>query len=308
MRESNIDSLENLKTNLRINRIDPDKVAIVFQLNKRDLPNVDSPETMSEYLKTNGAPLVEAAAKEGVGVTQTLRAAVARMLDNLKNNVDTTLYDQPELRAPDMTAKAGVTTGSAGTPKLSMKTGAGTTPTPGAPAPPVASAPAPAVAAAPMPVSTPVSSPVSSPMSAPAFAAKFDNLEAEAEEDPFGAAVAVAEPEAEPESEGDPFGSHAHAPEAFATSEHPDNPFGVVEAAEEPETDPHPFGVTAAVEEPAPSAQPFAITTAVHDESAEREELETMLANARRVVQSLEAALEHARANEWALSEKIARR
>ena len=45
MRDSNIDSLENLKTNLRINRIDPEKVALVFQYNKRDLPNVDSVET-----------------------------------------------------------------------------------------------------------------------------------------------------------------------------------------------------------------------------------------------------------------------
>src|ERR671923_1442345 len=35
MRESNTDSLENLKTNLRLNRIDPEKVALVFQYNKR---------------------------------------------------------------------------------------------------------------------------------------------------------------------------------------------------------------------------------------------------------------------------------
>src|SRR5579884_2553704 len=36
MRESNLESLENLKTNLRLNRIDPDKIALVYQLNKRD--------------------------------------------------------------------------------------------------------------------------------------------------------------------------------------------------------------------------------------------------------------------------------
>src|SRR5438094_846909 len=47
MRESNVDSLENRRTNLRLNRIDPDKVALVFQYNKRDLPNVDSVETMN---------------------------------------------------------------------------------------------------------------------------------------------------------------------------------------------------------------------------------------------------------------------
>jgi len=121
MRDSNLDSLENLKTNLRINRIDPQKVALVFQYNKRDLPNVDSVETMNGYLNPNGVPIVEASAITGTGVTATLRTAVGRILDNLKNNVDTTLHEEPELEAPDMSAKSGVTQTSAGTPKLSMK-------------------------------------------------------------------------------------------------------------------------------------------------------------------------------------------
>jgi signal recognition particle receptor subunit beta len=175
MRESNVESLENLKTNLRINRIDPEKVAIVYQYNKRDLPNIDSVDAMSEYLETNGAPTVEAQALNGVGVTATLRAAVARILDNLKNNVDTTLYDQPELERPDMSAKSGVTSSSAGTPKLSMKTGA-------APAPPPEPEPEP------IPVS-----PFES------FAAVAE----EQEDDPFGA-VAVIE-----EEHDDPFGAPA---------------------------------------------------------------------------------------------------
>src|SRR5258707_427626 len=122
MRDSNTDSFENLKVNLRINRIDPDKIALVLQYNKRDLPNVDSVEAMNEYLNPNGAPAVEASAITGAGVTATLRAAVARILDNLKNNVDTTIHEEPELGAPDMSAKSGVTQMSAGTPKLSMKT------------------------------------------------------------------------------------------------------------------------------------------------------------------------------------------
>src|SRR5712691_519346 len=126
MRESNLDSLENLKTNLRLNRLDPEKVAIVFQYNKRDLPNVDSVEEMNAYLQPGKAPVVEAAAISGTGVTATLRAAISRILDNLKNSVDTMLHDQPELAPPDMKAKSGVTTASAGTPKLSMRTEGGT--------------------------------------------------------------------------------------------------------------------------------------------------------------------------------------
>jgi mutual gliding-motility protein MglA len=126
MRESNIDSLVNLKTNLRINRLDPEKVAIVFQYNKRDLPNVDSVEDMTAYLQPGNSPVVEASAIQGTGVTATLRAAIAKILDNLKNSVDTTLKDEAPLSAPDMKAKSGVTTASAGAPKLSMRTEGGT--------------------------------------------------------------------------------------------------------------------------------------------------------------------------------------
>jgi signal recognition particle receptor subunit beta len=121
MKESNLDSLANLRTNLRINRLDPEKVAVVFQLNKRDLPNVSSVEEMKAYLQTGDAPVVEASAITGAGVTATLRAAVAKILENLKNHVDTTLYEGPPLSAPDMTQKAGVAQHSAGTPKLTMK-------------------------------------------------------------------------------------------------------------------------------------------------------------------------------------------
>ena len=168
MRGSNLESLENLKTNLRLNRIDPEKVTIVFQYNKRDLPNVASVEEMSSYLQPGSHPVVEASAIQGVGVTQTLRAAVARILDNLKNNVDTTIYEGAPLAAPDLSARSGVTPSSAGAPKISMRRDV-------PPPPPSPPTPAPFV--------TPVE-------------------EAE-EEDPFGAvAVAVAEPEEEAD---DPF-------------------------------------------------------------------------------------------------------
>jgi len=192
MRESNVESLENLKTNLRINRIDPEKVAIVYQYNKRDLPNIDTVEAMNEYLKTNGAPSVEAQALNGIGVTATLRAAVARILDNLKNNVDTTLYEQPELARPDMSAKSGVTSSSAGTPKLSMKTGAG-------------AVAAPQRAPEPEPEPIPVS-----PFESFAPVDESYGATAMEEDDPFGSVVAVAEPEhEEAAASDDPFGATA---------------------------------------------------------------------------------------------------
>jgi len=107
VRESNLDSLENLKTNMRINRLDPDKVALVFQYNKRDLPDVDSVDDMNAYLMPGNAPVVEASAIQGMGVTATLRAAISRILENLKNGVDVSLRDEAPLSAPDMTASSG---------------------------------------------------------------------------------------------------------------------------------------------------------------------------------------------------------
>src|SRR6202171_1417867 len=209
MRDSNVDSLENLKTNLRINRIDPDKIALVYQYNKRDLPNVDTVEDMNAYFSPGVAPVVEASAKNGVGVTATLRAAVARRLENLKNNVDNTLYDEPELGRPDMTARSGVTPASAGTPKLSMKTG--TSPE--------------------TPARAPVFSPVEpEPVSAsPFYAATFSPAavaEPDVDEDPFGAVhvehsaedahespFGVTAMEAEPDAAENPFASPSEAPE-----------------------------------------------------------------------------------------------
>jgi mutual gliding-motility protein MglA len=114
MRESNLQSLENLKTNLRLNRLDPEKVALVFQYNKRDLPNADKVDDMTAYLKPGNAPAIEAAALNNIGVTATLRAAIARILENLKGNVDTSLKEQPELAVQASQSSA--------TPKLSTKT------------------------------------------------------------------------------------------------------------------------------------------------------------------------------------------
>jgi signal recognition particle receptor subunit beta len=102
MKESNVDSLTNLRTNLRINRLDPEKVALVFQYNKRDLPNVSTVEEMNAYLRPGNAPVVEASAINGQGVTATLRAAITRILDNLKNNVDTALHEEPAAPTPQL--------------------------------------------------------------------------------------------------------------------------------------------------------------------------------------------------------------
>jgi hypothetical protein len=131
-----------------------------------------------------------------------LRAAISRILENLKNNVDTTLYEAAPLTAPDMSQKAGVTSSSAGTPKLSMKTE-----TPAAAPPAAPSAPPPVMSQAPFAAAV-APEPIASPFENP-----FDAGEAgvEVEDDPFAQIpVAVAEPEPSLEID-DPFAEHATA-------------------------------------------------------------------------------------------------
>ncbi len=131
MRESNLQSLENLRTNLRINRLDPDRVPIVFQYNKRDLPNVSPVDEITEYLQPGRAPVLEAVAIQGTGVTATLRSAVGLILENLKNNVDTTLYEEAPLQKPNLSVPSGisasgdrsVTTSSAATDAAAHRSG-----------------------------------------------------------------------------------------------------------------------------------------------------------------------------------------
>lgn len=202
MKESNIESLENLKTNLRLNRLDPDKIPIVYQLNKRDLQNVSPPGEMAEYLGVGAAPVVEASAINGEGVTQTLRTAVALMLENVKSNVDITLYEGAGLKKPDMSVKSGVTPSSAGTPKVGVQSETGATSVTVPPKPKVEPVPVPpAVERAPF-------EPEASP---------FDE-----EETPFGEVDGVEV--AVPVEEVDPFADDLAAPGAVADPFEPGEP------------------------------------------------------------------------------------
>ena len=70
----NIESLDNLATNLRENGLDIMDLPMVLQFNKRDLPKTMSIEEMNAKLNRNNWPVVEAVAVNGDGVFQTLKA------------------------------------------------------------------------------------------------------------------------------------------------------------------------------------------------------------------------------------------
>ncbi len=83
--EANIESLENLKANLREQGYDFDKIPLVLQYNKRDLPNAVSVEELRNSLNPTGKlPDFEAAAQSGKGVFETLKALARLVLQELK--------------------------------------------------------------------------------------------------------------------------------------------------------------------------------------------------------------------------------
>jgi len=73
MMDSNVESLENLFSNLRELGMNPDEIPIVLQYNKRDLPGIASPEVLDGALNRNGYPVFLASAVAGDGVLDTLK-------------------------------------------------------------------------------------------------------------------------------------------------------------------------------------------------------------------------------------------
>lgn len=89
-KEENVESLENLRTNLEEHGLDLRNLPFVIQFNKRDLPNVMTLEEMEELL--NGpykAPCFPAVAMKGDGVFQCLKSianlSIAKVEENIKN-------------------------------------------------------------------------------------------------------------------------------------------------------------------------------------------------------------------------------
>ena len=83
MLEANLESYENLRQNLEANEISADEIPIVFQFNKRDLPNALPIEILNERLNPRGFPFYEAIAPNGVGVEDTLKAVTKLVFRSL---------------------------------------------------------------------------------------------------------------------------------------------------------------------------------------------------------------------------------
>ena len=82
--EANIESLDNLRSNLAEQGYDLDKLPYVVQFNKRDLPNSAPMEELLEVLNPTKVPHYEAVATKGVGVFDTLKAVAKLVLTELR--------------------------------------------------------------------------------------------------------------------------------------------------------------------------------------------------------------------------------
>ena len=82
--EANVESLENLRTNLAEQGYSLDKLPYVIQYNKRDMPGIAPVEELRQLLSTSGVPDFEGVASTGVGVFDTLKAVAKLVLSHLK--------------------------------------------------------------------------------------------------------------------------------------------------------------------------------------------------------------------------------
>jgi len=85
--EANIESLKSLENNLAEQGYDIENIPLVFQWNKRDLPNVSPIEDLDMTLNKFDRPAFDGVATTGEGVFETLKMISKLVLMNLKGGL-----------------------------------------------------------------------------------------------------------------------------------------------------------------------------------------------------------------------------
>jgi signal recognition particle receptor subunit beta len=86
--EANIESLAGLQKNLEDQGYKIDKLPIVMQWNKRDLPNISPEEILQKELNKWDLPVFNAVSTDGTGVFESLKMISKLVLMNLKGGLD----------------------------------------------------------------------------------------------------------------------------------------------------------------------------------------------------------------------------
>ena len=80
----NIESFQNMLDNLQSYSLSLDRIPLVHQYNKRDLPNINSVAEIQKILNSQGIyPYFEGVASQGIGVFETLKEICKRVLKTL---------------------------------------------------------------------------------------------------------------------------------------------------------------------------------------------------------------------------------
>jgi signal recognition particle receptor subunit beta len=82
--DANRESFANLKQNLAENGIDPNRIPIVIQFNKRDMEDIRTDAELEEIAMQSREQIYRAIATRGYGVMQTLRGLLAQTWDKLE--------------------------------------------------------------------------------------------------------------------------------------------------------------------------------------------------------------------------------
>ena len=82
--EANLESVDNLRTNLAEQGYHLERIPYVVQYNKRDLPNIATVDELRRLINTRNVPEFQAVAPTGVGVFDTLKSVAKLVLTELK--------------------------------------------------------------------------------------------------------------------------------------------------------------------------------------------------------------------------------
>jgi signal recognition particle receptor subunit beta len=110
--DENLESFSNLEDNLKEYGMDIHSIPLVFQYNKRDLPDVYSVEDLQDKLNKLSVPYFEAVAVTGEGVFPTLKKLSQMVLESLnRQQGSTTIRPQKKAEGSAVPAKAKVAAG-----------------------------------------------------------------------------------------------------------------------------------------------------------------------------------------------------
>ena len=84
--DANLESVSNLRENLKEQGFDLARIPYVLQLNKRDLPGAMPVEELTKLLLVKGEPVYEAVATKGIGVPESLKAVARQVLVELRKS------------------------------------------------------------------------------------------------------------------------------------------------------------------------------------------------------------------------------